>query len=880
VFSEEQFARRYDVEDLVQRYDADFDIPLRQKYAIAILRMNDAFEADPTDAPALARRVGAFWCDIVRCDIDYDLVEALRLIDASRSDAERLHATLSNASDTFPRYAAARWFDGTGKIRYRLGSYARARMSFGTAVEIAAEGGLWWCLPDLRSNLLRAEFEERKQTVAADPKSRAEDLREPSDKLLAGLKAERDRVRQDAADHAILEHQVSPASRTEVREFLRGLSNVLHNLAIALKEQGFHDESLSASKESLRISERLADQYRIGQSQNHQAQLDRDHAPSLYGKLREGAWRRGRLIARQQLAALHGGAEGAQEIQTLLDELTQDDEIGSDAGTDIDLHAYTVRTYSDILDAAGDRIDEARARNFADDLKRQRANMAQSVRRAIAMPAYKRAYAIAIRPSYLEQVAGLIAPGRDGVLPGDVPASDIEEALGLTEESSARELLDMLSTAALPHLAVPESTAVLLPAPVIDGAECPEPATRGGARRAGIQRADQAGNDDLLTELARRETEFEEQFLRRPLEAAPHDPEIAHRVRMYTVNNPGTCVVRYFTYGPRRATGLGAFVFQGNQMTCVAGIPYEEVSEFAQSLPTTHAPSKQDSERIWELLIAPIWAAITAGGDPTHLVVIPADDIFTIPIHVASPPSSAVPLAVRLPLSQSVSATAFVGRGRHLLKKQPVDPGDDLAAIVVARRGVSGHELLQADWPAGRMVVVGDRPDGLQDVRHHPADMSGITAISDTKPEFFVYAGHGNYHPSFPQLGPYLELSGNYLTQYDVALRLRLPRNKLTVLGACLAGQGAQTAGGDVIGFLRSLIATGAGAIGVPLWSVLDTAMADTAGALLSASRAALAEQNSIFDVVHTLHAHYRDYAAIGLSFEDLAECMPLSLYL
>jgi hypothetical protein len=514
--------------------------------------------------------------------------------------------------------------------------------------------------------------------------------------------------------------------------------------------------------------------------------------------------------------------------------------------------------------------------------------MARSVRRVVAIPSYKRAYAVAVRPSYLEQVAALIGSPVDEARPFDVAkkAEDIEAALGLTEESSARELLDMLSAGALPEMKIPASAAAPLAAsspehPVGTGSA--EPDLDGETRRrAGVRRADSADDDALRRDLARRETEFEEQFLRRPLEAVPHDPEIAHRVRMFTANSPGTCVVRYFSYGPRRPTGMGAFVFRGNRVTCVAGISYEQVRGLAEDLSTDNAPTKQDSERIWQLLLNPVWDAVTAGGDPSHLIIVPADDIFSIPIHVASPPGESTwPLAASVPLSQSVSATALVGRGRHLLRRQPVDQDDELAAIVVADEKVTGDELRLAGWPASRMLIAGDRPAGLEHIqRHYRADLQGIAALSETKPEFFVYAGHGSYHPSFPQLGPFLELRGNYLTQYDVALRLRLPRNKLTVLGACLAGQGASTSGGDVVGFLRSLIATGAGAVGIPLWSVLDLEMATTVGALLAASRAALSNDDSVFDVVAALHAQYRDSAADASSFKMLAECMPIELYL
>ena len=180
-----------------------------------------------------------------------------------------------------------------------------------------------------------------------------------------------------------------------------------------------------------------------------------------------------------------------------------------------------------------------------------------------------------------------------------------------------------------------------------------------------------------------------------------------------------------------------------------------------------------------------------------------------------------------------------------------------------------------------RVHVAGDIPDGLEPGYHqYPADWSGLHAVTACRPEFFVYAGHGNYVQGFGELGPYLQLrtadgQPERLTSYDVALRLRLPRNVLTIIGACLAGQGASTAGGDVSGFLRSFMAAGAGSVGLPLWPVDDQYMADTSRYLLRASLPAAGQATAIFDVVQELHQHYQEIARTGGWWDR----MPLALY-
>lgn len=882
------FANEFDVDDLILRYDVDFDIPLRHEYAIGILRMVDAFDPAPADdLHALARRVGAHWCDVVRSDMTYDHWAALHMIEASQEDAETLRVAAGKARDIdeLVAYATARWHDMTGKIRYRLGSYTRARIAFEIAVEVAERHRLWWCLPDLRSNVNRGRFEESRQGG------------EPAiTKLIDALRAERERIVSEAPFFGVTIGDIDPATKIRHREYLRGYSSVLHNLALALKELAKSEKSRDAARESRRVSEEsirvsyvLGDHFRIAQSLNHQALVDPERAGELFEELAGGRYLRGRLIARQHLAVRKPGLAGADELRDLLDELIRAAAAGGGTGLDIHVAAFTMEEYARVVAALPVGTEAAKRAEFTEDVATKRFLMAESIRRAVAMPAYKQAYSKTIRPSYLERVADRLTSSE---------SEAFEEAFSLVEASSARELLDMLSTAALPELPLPpspDSTAAKRVVPreaetaaEADDRDLPRALRREVVRRSAVRRADPSVEDALGPELARRESEFESAFLHHPLEAAPHDAEIAHRVRMFSVNNPETCVVRYFAYGSAKPESLGAFVFRDGDMRCVTGIPFGEAERLARDLPTRTAPGRTDCEDIWNVLLRPVWDAVRWPAEPGHLVVIPTDDLFAIPLHVAWEPGTAMPLAARLPMSQSVSATAFVSRGRSLLRRQPVSADDDLAAIVVAdeeamagRRGVSGGELLDTGWPLDRMVVLGDRPARLDGVRRHfDADLTGISQITRTKPEFFVYAGHGGFNAHFRQLGPYLELRGTYLTQYDVALRLRLPRNKLTILGACLAGQGAKTDSGEVSGFLRSLIATGAGAIGVPLWSVSDSAMVRTVRELLAASRRALPPGEGVFDPVQVLHHRYRSLAERIDDADLLVEQLPLSLYL
>ena len=856
--------------------------------------MNDAFRPrEASDIESLAIRVGAFWCEIVRCDVELDLRRGLAAVDDSAADAEILsQAVLADEErcSEFAAYAAARWNDGAGKVLYRAGSHARGRMRFTRACALAdaRDKDLWYCWPDLHSNLLRARLEESRQ-AASDPL--APRLTSVMDQLtdLESICADAGRTRGIPLDGTSRPQQVQDV------EFLRGYSSVLHNLSFALI--GEPARSLEISQRASAISAVLGDGYRESQAINHQARLislnhealrrDLGEAVELYAKVLSSPWARGQRIARQNLAILDGTIAGAEELRDLLDSLdAESSSRGGPAGLDIDLRFFTVDAYLKLTEKLAKADLGPAVAALVTDAADHELALARSIRQVIALPAYKRAYSKAMRPAYLRHIERELShPGADG--------DNAERALVLVEEFTGRELLDLMSSSDLPLLTPPEPLDAISPqaaapsagrhspAPA-EGAPGPVPRRQGRRRRSGLRAA--ISEEELradLQALLEREREFEDQFLQRPLDAAPADREIAAKAEMFVLNYSGTCIVRYFTYGLNGSgvpKALGALVIRDGRITVIKCGDYAPVTGLVASLLAVDAPDEEHSRKIWELLIAPVWPTIARVGPPGHLVIIPADGLFSVPFQIASENGygrRSKPLGALVPLSQSVSLTAFISRGRHLLRRQYVSPDDDLCALVLRDDDVSGGELVRAKWQPEHLWIAGTPPEGLTGgYQRFPADWTGLAALAEVQPEFFVYAGHGRYVPGYGELGPFLRMGeAGRLTAYDIALRLRLPRNRLTILGACLAGQGAQTGTGDVAGFLRSFIAAGAGAIAVPLWKVDDAPMAVTAGALLAQSRVA-ARSKTAFDVVQTLHAHYRSKTS-GQWIED----MPVVLY-
>jgi hypothetical protein len=902
----DEFVASIDAWDVIRRFDVDYDIPLRQQRATGLLRIAGAFDATIPSAGAQIIQLGAYWCEIVHADIDYRLDDGLRLTVESQSLAADLARAPSESPDG--SYVLARWHDAVAKIRYRIAAFSRAVTSFGQALRVAEAAGLWWVEPDVRSDLLRAQFEALRQGLPVDAPRYQQSLTA----LVTGLDEALQTAETVAAEHAIELQQLDTAGSVEAREFLRGYSNLLHNYAVAVNEQSWLDRaarielSRQVSQRALDISQVLGDGYREAQARNHQALLanqdgDLDSARFLFGQVAEGKWRRGALIARQQLANLEpdAGTRTDQLRQLLRGDLAVSS--GSATGADLDVRAYTIKFFAASARKAGlSQPDGFTA--LEQEIENYELETARSVRQVIALPSYKRGYAGLVRPIYTAAASrALLRPWTDR----KSLAENHGDALSFVEESSARELLDMLSAGNLitlpPPSVRPDPAAKPTPTAVSDQSLSSDPATNGrrGQAPRGQAPRDQARrgqarreeNPQSAAELARvmqeRASEFEAALQHQPVEVAAHDSEIAHKVRMFAANNPDTALIRYFLTGSGIEERISAFVIRGRYLRVVEGPLRADVTQLVRSVSTDAAPSLQQAVRMWELLLAEIWPDLIRDSLPKHLVVIPTDEVFALPLQVACPSIDDLrPLGIQLPTSFSVSATAFVTRSRHMLRRLAVDADDDLAALVGAQADdpyVTGDEITKSGWNVDRIALVGAALPGLPTgIRTLTPDWNGILQLAEIRPEFLVYIGHGGYLDDQAELGPYLQApGGDVLTQFDVAGRLRLPRNKLTVLGACVAGQGMAAGGGEVAGFVRSLMAAGAGAIALPLWSVLDDAVVAAVGGLLQKSREQARQPGGgIFDVVESLHAINVKAAKRHRSAGALFEAMPLALYL
>ena len=902
--------------EIVRRFDVEFDLPLRHDYCLGLLMLLGATEPPAEDDMAgLTAYLGAATCRIARADIAYQYMEGLEAIEDSRVEADRLRRLLDEGRGTGERTSAAcalaRWLDAAAKIDYRLGDFTTARLKFGQAVAVAENAGILSILPDLRSNKVRAAFEEQRsittklataEAASAEQAAAFKQLRTTYAKL-------KDEVLGELEQRGLPE----PPGWTdelrkrafEDRELLRGFSNVLHNHSIALEGVKDYPGSLSESALSERLCRVLGDDYRLSQALLHQGRIlfqqkDYPAAKVRFEELGRSPWKRGQRIAQQWLARI---AVEAGEVEAAVDKfqaLFADFERerarrGAAMGSDLPFEATTADHFDAMLQASADRLGD-RASELLRLGRRERLRAVCAVRRVIKVTSYKRDYAKYVRPTLLREAAIQLRQEPPAHEPKRRQQRD-DNVLRLVEEATARELLDTLAemrkagdladevvAGDTPAFAAPSAPPRTVTGPT-GGEERSEDSTAPelpiqGPRRS--RRAARLTSDEVNTIEQQRQA-FERDALDVPVATVQINPEIAHAIRMFTADDNARVVVRYIAEGESdRPARLRAFVARGGRSFLSEPLDIARVRRVAKRWTAEAGPPRELAEIMFSALIRPLWADFGHVDATTRLVIIPTDDLLGLPMHVAlGPETGGLPLGAVTQLCFSVSAAAHVDRSRHLLARFPVDHDDDLFVFMVTDKDASGRELIGLEWPSKFLHLCGEPPLGLARDAYTPVIGEGLSVLerlTEIRPEFYLHSGHGKFDHERADLGPVLEFGNLRFTQFDVARRIHLPRNKLTLLAACVTGQGAEAAGGEVGGFLRAFMAAGSGAIGVTLWKVLDSEIAGTVRSLLH--RVSESKGQRVFDVVAELRAIYAKACDAYASAEARIEACPLALYL
>ena len=914
--------------EIILAFDSEYDVPLKHNECLGVLMQLGAFEppdVSTASRDALAVFVGASWCRMVSHDVRYELGESLAFYLASRDVSGRLLDPLKSTQkldDCFAAYALARWHDGAGKCQYRVSRYREASRLFQEAWDLAKAHDLWWIIPDLCSNALRAHQEAER--VAAGGSWGDGTARELPMQIIRNYEQALRDAEEVARDKEIpfasgrLTLPFGEDLPGQHREFLRGCSSLLHNSSVVPWLPAA--ESLSLSETSAEICRALGDDYRLGQALLQQQMVKRkcpqtlEAARSILEEMQRGKWRRGQQIARQGLAYLEGkDPDKAQsallKFKNLLEEVDASRRSrGSEFGLDLDFPNYTVVHATEVLkaipNAASAKMPDGS--EWADYLSKERLKNARSLRKVVTIAEDKFTYsAKTVQPAYRPEIGRLVRRRAKALQSGNLEGAKAwaDEILSLVEESTSREVLDLMGL----------NRRLLKSGKSISESFRAEPATKPGLagaesseRRKSVRKA---LNHVELDAVRKRAQEYSEELLARPIDVEDVDPDIAHRLRLLAASQPHLCIIRYFLYSDPNKPDLGVLVVMNDWHQVLTGLDYSALTTLRDELVNKAAkdqknptPDQSNCRTLYELALAPVFCALVEASQsrPAELVIIPTGCLFELPLHVAWIEDA--PLAERFPLVFSVSVNSLLRESRFLLRRQFVAPDDDLCAIIVGdARDDFGHEVAGVAWPENHFFIAGRRPLALVHAHRYwapglganPATWEALQALCAVQPEFFVYSGHGDHSEERKDLPVLLQVETadfehDYVSELDIAAKVQLRHNKLTVIAACVAGLGVSRREGEVAGFIRSFMAAGCGLLGLSLWPVLATEIEQTTRALLVKALDEMTNREAInreaINFPGELQSYYAQRGqalqALSRNAEARIEACPLLLFL
>ena len=236
-----------------------------------------------------------------------------------------------------------------------------------------------------------------------------------------------------------------------------------------------------------------------------------------------------------------------------------------------------------------------------------------------------------------------------------------------------------------------------------------------------------------------------------------------------------------------------------------------KVRALQKSLADRNAKFDETAAReLFLFLVQPALARIRS----ERLVIIPHEDLGTIPFQALLDPSDGRFLGERFQISYAPSASVLLA-----LRRSPGLAGGRLLAV--ADPGITAArpevEAIAKLFP-GRSKVVADELAREADVKTWVRDFDVVHL-----------SVHGKFDAAEPMLS-YLNLGrgggdDGRLTAAEM-FGLPLDRSRLVVLSACETGRAEATHGNEVLGMVRALIYAGAGTLVLSYWEVDSAATA------------------------------------------------------
>ena len=546
-------------------------------------RLLPPYEPDATlgtDFERLALQVGAAACRMIEFDVGYLLREGRGLMSQTLPSYTQLATSLaapnaSAGSKAFARYAMMRWANAAGRLAYRNKDWPQASRLFEASFREARGHPAVSARFDIGSDFARTLFERWRGT----PREK-----EGKDDCICQLTALlRDFV--GAGPTVLLDDLVTSAASHRTaghldHEAIKGLGNVLHNLALLTK----NPHHLTTARA---VAQQAGDLYRIEQI-GHELALDAmikdPNAICLQRQQLAGMARRNALVRRQRIAtalAKTGKLDAAKdELSQMLDDLKrQRDRLGTDY-FDQDVHGYVLDNLAGVLNNVYASGFDAPEWNL---MLREYRDLAESHRSLTSIVRYRTELTSFVLNRMRQSCGIRMSRWRmrkaGSILFGEVARADqpeLEEIVDAAELASCRELLDVLSALSL-QPAVPPVDYVSVSGPRADlfygyrgSSGTPKlPPQQLSVLTAILANAD---IDKLVTERAVESArELESRFEEQTVPAVLHRADVLHQAIQYTRQEKTTVLVRFIEAvlpgdTDRKQTELGAVVIEDGRV--------------------------------------------------------------------------------------------------------------------------------------------------------------------------------------------------------------------------------------------------------------------------------------------------------------------------
>ena len=828
------------VRELIHRFDREWDLlPDYEGFQRAIQGLGIELEADgatamAADCPALAV--------IIRCFVDmYD-----RQFDLGRAFA--LEPSLEAAIDTSLASwdeQRARAQDALGRLAYRRGSYMLAAERFQSAIDIAARGHVDYVLADLTSNGLRANFELQRLSAEAS-------IGDLSEKYISAL-----------ADAGWSDEFSRPLPANPSRQEIlhqRGISNMLHNLALALRSVD-PDAAERRHRQAEAINRALGDGYRLAQTQFNLARLYASRAKTdphahrqaealLQSLAHNRAWPRGRCFALQNMATLYRDLGNTTQAEKLYEQAWQlYKRMVPDSARDIAFEEWTLLSWWDV--ASNDASRRALYSLASDALGAMRGNLRH----------------VLFRRNYGQRASKLIEKG----LPfAGCPRAQVTE-LGTW---SAQEICD------LPELV----TAIDGFVANLDFAEFDQ-AVRRAIRTAkdagrpqehfGTLRIDTESWKHIGGPLQTRHLQYLRQIERSKLHvSAPSTPWDVDRLQACLPRDAAAAL--YFwphAQGEERFVSAPRVYVITNDHVGVREL--KDPATLIHRYRAKAAPDGQFRNAMFDVLVQPVLAEMES-LDIRTLYLIPYGSLFGLPIHCAQQSaqqsSAPAPLLCNDPQFERVLYSASPRQLTTTLESKHFGDYGDL--VDVAGRGLA---IIDPAQDLGKKYqTVRDTINGMASLGRVQAYIGGDATYEALLSElasatWWAYAGHG-YLPTEQdgtnrnraeeaKIGAVLELAQGVVEDLDLLLRSGAKSLQMCILSACVSAGMNVSEGNELAGFIRALKARGCGPVVLAFWEVSDARAALILNGLLERIRDDAHQLHGFAALRNTVRALARDGA-------------------